>query len=141
MPCETFSTAGNTSRSFYDDRQFLFREGIRIARIANAKMILFENVPAITTKKVEKNSNELIVDLLKDELKESGYTNYKEFVLNAVDYGVPQKRNRFFILATKDGNLKLSSPKATCDKPVTVKEAFCGLPNVVPNSDTENKSI
>lgn len=27
MPCETFSTAGNTSRSFYDDRQFLFREG------------------------------------------------------------------------------------------------------------------
>ena len=31
MPCETFSTAGNTSRSFYDDRQFLFREGIRIA--------------------------------------------------------------------------------------------------------------
>lgn len=32
MPCETFSTAGNTSRSFYDDRQFLFREGIRIAK-------------------------------------------------------------------------------------------------------------
>ena len=49
MPCETFSTAGNTSRSFYDDRQFLFREGIRIAKIANAKMILFENVPGITT--------------------------------------------------------------------------------------------
>lgn len=140
MPCETFSTAGNTSRSFYDDRQFLFREGIRIARITNAKMILFENVPAITTKKVQKNSNKLIVDLLKDELKECGYTNYEEFVLNAVDYGVPQKRNRFFILATKDRNLKLSSPKATCDKPVTVKEAFCGLPNVVPNSDTENKN-
>ena len=131
MPCETFSTAGNTSRSFYDDRQFLFREGIRIARITNAKMILFENVPAITTKKVQKNSNKLIVDLLKDELKECGYTNYEEFVLNAVDYGVPQKRNRFFILATKDRNLKLSSPKATCDKPVTVKEAFCGLPNVI----------
>lgn len=54
MPCETFSTAGNTSRSFYDDRQFLFREGIRIARITNAKMILFENVPAITTKKSSK---------------------------------------------------------------------------------------
>ena len=29
MPCETFSMAGTTSRSFYDDRQFLFREGIR----------------------------------------------------------------------------------------------------------------
>ena len=54
MPCETFSTAGNKSRSFYDDRQFLFREGIRIAQIANAKMILFENVPAITTKTMKK---------------------------------------------------------------------------------------
>lgn len=34
MPCETFSTAGNSSRAAYDDRQFLFREGIRIAKIA-----------------------------------------------------------------------------------------------------------
>ena len=66
MPCETFSTAGNTSRSFYDDRQFLFREGIRIAQITNAKMILFENVPAITTKTVSKDSKELIpLNLLK----------------------------------------------------------------------------
>lgn len=72
MPCETFSTAGNTSRSFYDDRQFLFREGIRIAEIANAKMILFENVPAITTKTVEKGSKTLIIDVLKKELKEAG---------------------------------------------------------------------
>lgn len=140
MPCETFSTAGNTSRSFYDDRQFLFREGIRIAKIANAKMILFENVPAITTKTAEKNSSQLIVDILKNELKESGYTNYEEFILNAADYGVPQKRSRFFILATKDQNLRLSPPKATCDKAVTVKEALCGLPNVVPNSDAEKKS-
>ena len=37
MPCETFSTAGNSSRAAYDDRQFLFREGIRIAKICNAK--------------------------------------------------------------------------------------------------------
>ncbi len=140
MPCETFSTAGNTSRSFYDDRQFLFREGIRIAKIANAKMILFENVPAITTKTAEKNSSQLIVDILKNELEESGYTNYEEFILNAVDYGVPQKRSRFFILATKDQNLKLSPPEATSDKAVTVKEALCGLPNVVPNSDAEKKS-
>ena len=68
MPCETFSTAGNTSRSFYDDRQFLFREGIRIAKIANAKMILFENVPAITSKKTSKDSDIFIVDVLKEEL-------------------------------------------------------------------------
>ena len=92
MPCETFSTAGNTSRSFYDDRQFLFREGIRIAKICNAKMILFENVPAITTKTVEKGSKTLIVDVLKRELEEAGYINYEEFILSADQFGVPQRR-------------------------------------------------
>ena len=91
MPCETFSTAGNTSRSFYDDRQFLFREGIRIAEIVNAKMILFENVPAITTKTVEKHSKVLIVDVLKKELEEAGYINHVEVVLSAEQFGVPQK--------------------------------------------------
>ena len=137
MPCETFSTAGNTSRSFYDDRQFLFREGIRIAQISKAKTILFENVPAITTKTVAKDSEELIVDVLKRELREAGYVNYKEFILNAADYGVPQRRNRFFLLATKNEKLELKSPNPTCSKEVTVKEALCGLPNVVPNSGIE----
>lgn len=135
MPCETFSTAGNTSRSFYDDRQFLFREGIRIAQIANAKMILFENVPAIATKTVEKGAEELIVDVLKRELAAAGYENFIEVILNAANYGVPQRRNRFFILAAKDRHIQLSAPLPTHKKEVTVKEAFAGLSNVIPNSN------
>ena len=141
MPCETFSTAGNTSRSFYDDRQFLFREGIRIAQIANAKLVLFENVPAITTKTVAKGSKKLIIDVLKEELVEAGYGNYIEVVLNAMDYGVPQSRKRYFILASKDPNLSLSFPEATTtpDSYVTVEDAFKGLEDVIPNSNTESK--
>ena len=135
MPCETFSTAGNTSRSFYDDRQFLFREGIRIAQIAKAKMILFENVPAIVTKTVEKNDPTLIVDVLKYELKEAGYENMVEVVLDASQFGVPQRRKRFFILATKDRELKLSVPEPTTDNVVSVDEAFVDLLNVIPNSE------
>ena len=135
MPCETFSTAGNTSRSFYDDRQFLFREGIRIAQIANAKMILFENVPAIVTKTVEKNDPTLIVDVLKYELKEAGYENMVQVVLDASQFGVPQRRKRFFILATRDKNITLSVPEVTSDKVVTVDEAFIDLLNVIPNSE------
>lgn len=135
MPCETFSTAGNTSRSFYDDRQFLFREGIRIAQIANAKMILFENVPAIVTKTVEKNDPTLIVDVLKYELKEAGYENMVQVVLDASQFGVPQRRKRFFILATKDKNITLSVPEVKSDKVVTVDEAFVDLLNVIPNSE------
>ncbi len=137
MPCETFSTAGNTSRSFYDDRQFLFREGIRIAQIANAKMILFENVPAITTKTVAKNSKKLIVDVLKEELVAAGYSNYIEVVLSATHFGVPQRRNRYFILATNIPSLKLVAPSRTSEREVTVEEALSGLRNVIPNSGKE----
>lgn len=140
MPCETFSTAGNTSRSFYDDRQFLFREGIRIARMCNAKMILFENVPAITTKTVAKDSKRLIVDILKDELRDAGYSNMLEIVLDASNYGVPQKRNRFFILATRIQNLMLSAPAPSSNVKVTVREALSGLANVIPNSNNEKRT-
>lgn len=138
MPCETFSTAGNSSRAAYDDRQFLFREGIRIAKISNAKMILFENVPNIQNKRIAKDSKELVIDYLKRELVEAGYKNYREFVLDASKYGVPQKRRRFFILASKDPNLVIEAPKETCQQEVTVRDAFIDIPEVVANTWTEN---
>ena len=139
MPCETFSTAGNTSRSFYDDRQFLFREGIRIAQITNAKMILFENVPAITSKREAKQSGELIVNILKRELRAAGYGNYIEVVLDSTKYGVPQKRNRFFILACRFPEWRLETPNPSDSPIVTVKEALSGLPNVLANSNQEGR--
>jgi len=137
MPCETFSTAGNTSRSFYDDRQFLFREGIRIAQMVNSKMILFENVPAITTKTVAKDDPTLIVDVLKEELREAGYTNMIQVVLDATRFGVPQARKRFFILATRFENWELSAPTPNAEHTVTVREALCDIPNVIPNTGIE----
>ena len=138
MPCETFSTAGNSSRAAYDDRQFLFREGIRIAQIANARMILFENVPMITTKRIAKDSKKLILDVLKEELVDAGYINFKQFVLDADKYGVPQKRKRFFLLASRNPDDQLSAPPATTTKCVTVAEAFCDIPPVQANTWTEN---
>lgn len=135
MPCETFSNAGTTSRSFYDDRQFLFREGIRIAKLSKAKMILFENVPGITSKTVSEDDPTLIIDVLKDELREAGYGNFIEAKLLATDFGVPQKRQRYFILATRYKRWKLALPIQTCTTPVTVREALASLPDVVANSD------
>lgn len=137
MPCETFSTAGNTSRSFYDDRQFLFREGIRIAVMTNAKLLLFENVPGITSKRISKDSSKLIIDVLKEELCCAGYGNFIEVVLNAQDFGVPQNRKRFFVLACRFPKWKLSAPIPGELKPATVNDALMGLPNVIPNSDEE----
>lgn len=138
MPCETFSTAGNSSRAAYDDRQFLFREGIRIAKIVNAKMILFENVPNIQNKRIAKDSKELVIDYLKNELVEAGYVNFKEFVLDASKYGVPQRRKRFFILAAKDVNLKIETPSETHEQEVSVRDAFIDIPEVVANTNKEN---
>lgn len=79
-------------------------------------MILFENVPAITSKTVSKEDKTLIVDILKKELAEAGYTNYIEIILDATKFGVPQKRNRYFILATKFNDWELSVPTATMKK-------------------------
>lgn len=136
MPCETFSTAGNTSRSFYDDRQYLFREGIRIAQLSRAKMILFENVPGITSKKTAKDSDQLIVDVLINELKDAGYNNYLAVVLDSTKFGVPQKRNRFFILACRFPDWWLQYPDSNC-RVVGVGDALAGLPNVIANSGVE----
>ena len=140
MPCETFSTAGNSSRAAYDDRQFLFREGIRIAKIVNAKLILFENVPNIQNKRVAKESKKLIIDCLKQELADAGYGNYCEFTLDASKYGVPQRRRRFFILASRFSDWDLSSVpvETTPDHEVTVQDAFIDLPKVEANTWTEN---
>lgn len=138
MPCETFSTAGNSSRAAYDDRQFLFREGIRVAQITNAKFLLFENVPAITTKRVSKNSKKLIIDVLKKELKDAGYGNYIEVILDASKYGVPQRRKRLFILASRYPKWKLSAPPETTTTEVTVRDAFIDIPEVIANTWTEN---
>lgn len=137
MPCETFSTAGNSSRSFYDDRQVLYREGIRMARMCNAKMLLFENVPAITSKRIAKDSSTLVVDMMKEELAEAGYGNFIQVILDAADFGVPQRRKRFFILACRFDNWALRFPTMPKVERVTVGEALLDLPDVIPNSNVE----
>ena len=103
-------------------------------------MVLFENVPAIVTKTVEKNSKALIVDVFKDELEAAGYINHIEVILSADEFGVPQRRKRYFVLACKDPNLKLSFPKPKGQAEVTVEEAFAGLPFVIPNSGKEGEA-
>lgn len=137
MPCETFSTAGSKSRSSYDSRQQLYSEAIRIANAVDAKIILFENVPAIETKKVEKNGSRLVVDDIIEELAQNGYIYSIKTILNSNDFGVPQNRNRFFLIATKDENINLSIPISNHNKCLTVKDALVGLPKMKANDPKE----
>lgn len=129
MPCETFSTAGASSRSFYDHRQTLFEEGIRIARCVNARVILFENVPGFANKRLEKGGKKLVIEFMRERLVESGYTNIHITTLNSRDFGVPQSRQRLFILASNDESLVLSAPSSSM-LPTTVGQAFANLPTV-----------
>ena len=139
MPCETFSTAGATSRSSYDFRQQLYSEAIRIAKIVDAKIILFENVPGILSKKVEKGGKRLIVEDLFDELSCNGYKYYIQTTLKANDFLIPQKRQRYFIIATNQEGLGLSIPIGKHNGMTTVKDAFLGLPKIEANDPVERK--
>lgn len=134
MPCETFSTAGSSSRSSYDFRQQLYSEAIRLAKAVKAKIILFENVPAIQSKKVIKGGENFVVDDIIKELAANGYENHIIAVLNSSDFGVPQTRSRFFLIATTDKKLKLKAPIPVEDAPrYTVKDALAGLPKMEAN--------
>lgn len=131
MPCETFSTAGATSRSFYDHRQTLFSEAIRIAKLLSADYILLENVPALLTKKLEKYGSKYVVELIYEELESAGFINHKTVVLNSADFGVPQNRERLFIFATtKDVDLVTPQPDK---KRISIHQALIDLPKILAN--------
>lgn len=132
FPCETFSTAGATSRASNDHRNLLYKEAIRIANAANAKILMLENVPAFLSKKVVKGEPTLYYDLLMQDLKESGYKYIKYRILDASDYGVPQNRKRFVLLASKTidvGDIDIPSKS----RKTTVNEAFSDLPLIEDN--------
>ena len=138
IPCETFSTAGSSSRSFYDDRQVLFREAIRIADLVQAKVLLLENVPGLLTKTLKKGSKDLVIDQIEKELALAGFDTVQRMVLNAADYGVPQRRERLFVVATRGGR-GILVPKVA-PKKILVREAFADLP-VARSADSEDDGV
>ena len=91
FPCQSFSIAGNR-RGFNDTRGTLFREIIRIAEVKKPKYMLLENVRGLTN-----HDEGRTFDVIKKELLRIGYSIcYK--VLNTKNYGIPQNRERIFIL-------------------------------------------
>lgn len=125
-PCVLFSTAGGKARKREDPQVWLCLEAVRLAAALRPRVLLFENVPGFTTRRV---GGELVVDRLHRDLDTAGYCNRLEVLLDAADYGVPQLRKRWFMLATADTTLSLRAPEPeTSGHPVVVAEAFAGLP-------------
>ena len=96
FPCQAFSIAGNR-RGFEDTRGTLFFEVARFASVLKPKYLFLENVKGLLNHD-NGNTFEVIISTL-DEL---GY-NVEWQVLNSKDFGVPQNRERVFIIASLRG--------------------------------------
>lgn len=141
-PCESFSIAG--TRTAGDERDDLFSNIIRISRTVNTKAILFENVKGMFSKAkngVKGAIFQYICDTFEDEKVTPSYRLVSrkpdEILLRASDYGVPQARERLFLVAIRRDleQVEFSYPNKThggdCDKPfVTAGDAISDLPIV-----------
>lgn len=99
FPCQDISNAGK-QRGFTDEngertRSGLFFEALRIIEDYNPKFAIAENVKALTSKKFTEEFKTVL-----ESLEQAGYNNYWQ-VLNAKDYGIPQNRERVFIISIR----------------------------------------
>lgn len=140
-PCQSFSLAGN--RNVEDARGQLVWKYLEIIEHVHPKAFVFENVTGLLS---AKNSNkEHIIELLKQAFRDRGYTiNAK--VLNAVEYGVPQKRKRVIIVGLRNGET-FDFPLPTYGEAdgllpyVSVEEALGDLPTAVVDENARVKYL
>jgi DNA (cytosine-5)-methyltransferase 1 len=99
FPCQDISNAGRQQGLFNDDgtqtRSGLFFEALRIIEETKPKIAIAENVKNLVGKKF-KNQFEIVLN----SLESVGYNNYWQ-VLNAKDFGIPQNRERVFIISIR----------------------------------------
>lgn len=119
VPCPPFSVAGKQLGA--DDERDLFPEALRLVREANPKAVMLENVKGLASARFA-SYRELILQ----ELRELGYDPQWQ-LFYASEYGVPQLRPRFILVAVKNKYSKKfawPTPKGT---PPTVGEVLLPL--------------
>ena len=94
-PCQSFSTIGK-QMGFNDTRGTLFYEYARVLKETSPEMFIYENVKGLTTHDKGKTFS-----VIKATFEELGYY-FKFAILNSRDYGLPQNRNRIFIVGFKN---------------------------------------
>jgi DNA (cytosine-5)-methyltransferase 1 len=122
-PCQGFSTSNTKTRTSDNLNNQLFYEFVRFVEELQPEWFLFENVEGITTF----NGGET-VEKIKSCFKKIGYDTSEE-VLYASDFGVPQHRNRFFMVGNRIG--KTFEFPAKNNRKVTVEEAISDLPDLI----------
>jgi len=140
-PCQTFSAAGRRAAGVLgtsDERGTLFAEYVRLLRQLKPKAFLFENVYAILGARAGQDWKQIV-----QAFREVGY-ELSWRVLDAADFGVPQHRERLFIigirrdLADELGRFKFPrpthGPDSYSERPhITAHEALRGVPGANEN--------
>jgi DNA (cytosine-5)-methyltransferase 1 len=130
-PCQGFSLQGN--REVEDERNYLYRRYLEMVREIEPAAVGFENVPGIETL----GDGRFISDLL-SELDSLGY-NVRAIRANARRFGVPQDRERLFVVGVSQG--KPPRPRER-EKERRVGPAIADLPEraLVPR-ETESVAV
>ncbi|MGH6754489.1 MAG: DNA cytosine methyltransferase, partial [Bradyrhizobium sp.] len=115
-PCQPFSKSGFWSRGHAlrldDPRAGTLRRYLEIVRAIKPRTLMFENVDAISYAGKDEGLQLLLEGLHAINISEG--TAYRPFTktLDAAEYGVPQHRTRFFLVASRDG-LEFKFPHPT----------------------------
>ena len=134
--CQGFSRAGRRDKS--DPRNMLFGEYVRVINEVQPRYIVLENVEGFMDMQfmgyvgitgIEYPDGSVTPYILRNELKEIGYHTLEPKILNAADYGVPQRRNRAIFIGYKDGEKVPNYPKPLLsnDEHLTIKDAIGDL--------------
>ncbi|MDG1950425.1 MAG: DNA cytosine methyltransferase [bacterium] len=116
VPCPPFSMAGKQLGK--DDARDLFPDALRFVRETSPKAVMLENVRGLAGKKFEGYRAEI-----RKTLESSGYVvGWK--VLNAAEFGVPQLRPRFILVALREEFARFFSWPEGGKKKTTVGEAL-----------------
>jgi DNA (cytosine-5)-methyltransferase 1 len=117
FPCQGFSVA-NMKRHVSDSRNELYQHMLRVIKDKKPAFFLAENVKGLTT--LDKGK---VLEMIIADFEKNGYkVQFK--VLNAADYGVPQKRYRVIIIGVRcDVNINIEFPEPTHSDPSYVSSS------------------
>ena len=123
FPCQDISINGKML-GIKGKRSSLYIYMVDSVKRVSPKIFVAENVGGLLLKQNEYSLNKIL-----DDFSSLGY-KVTHKLYNASDYGVPQTRERVFIVGVKEGLPLFYPPEPTCKSPVTAKDAIADLENM-----------
>ncbi len=131
-PCQGFSLSNTMTRNMKNPNNSLFEEFLRFVNEIQPDWFLFENVEGFAH--FEKGKIQYLVE---QRFRDMGYEVFPK-VLWASDYGVPQHRNRFFMVGNRLG-INFEYPESLGTK-ITVNDAIGDLPDLANGQQVDTLS-